>query len=100
MQSHESRQFPAWLIFDVRRFSQMLAVLEFLIACIEALVFWRLWLPVAPSTILAILLHHRFEDSSWPWFVSFPLVAVAITVGIYWQWFSRSAPKSHEPDAS
>ncbi len=78
----------------------MLALLELLISCIEALILWRLWLPVIPTTIVAISLHHSFEDASWPWFVSFPLVAVAITVGIYWQWFSRSTPNAKDPDAS
>jgi hypothetical protein len=46
---------------------------------------WRFYLCVATSVGLAIFLHTTFEDHTWVWFISIPLVLFGFVLGFCWQ---------------
>lgn len=47
---------------------------------------WRFYLCVLLSVPLAMLLHERFGNDSWVWFVSVPIVTAGLGGGWIWQW--------------
>ena len=63
----------------------MIEVLEFIADIVEALCCWRFFVCFLPVLFGVVALHRAFPNSIWPWFVSAPVVLVAVGCGIAWQ---------------
>lgn len=68
-----------------------MSFLEFLWEVLEAVASWRLIVCVGPALAAAYFLHRAAPGASWPWLVSIPLVAVALVVGVRWEWSQRES---------
>ncbi len=49
---------------------------------------WRVYLCVIPAILLACLLHDKWPEARWLWFLTVPSVVCALVVGIRWDYRS------------
>ena len=49
---------------------------------------WRVYLCVIPAICLACLLHDKWPEARWLWFLTVPGVVGALVVGLRWEYRS------------
>jgi hypothetical protein len=63
----------------------MMALLELVEGIVELWCSWRFYLCLAVGLGVAFLLHHLVPDRGWVYFISVPLVIIALVSGWRWQ---------------
>ena len=49
---------------------------------------WRVYLCVVPAVLLAYLLHDKWPEAGWLWFLTVPSVVGALVLGLRWEYHS------------
>ncbi len=60
-------------------------IIELILAIGEFLMSWRLYLCLLVSVGAAFMLHEKFPENDWVYFISVPLVVTSIVGSLVWQ---------------